>query len=45
MELREFVARVDGEDHALLTVICLAAVHPDGIGVFDVEHRKGEVRH
>ena len=43
MELRELVTGVDGEDHALLTVSCLAAVHPGGIGVFDAQQGNWKV--
>ena len=34
---------VDGEDHPLLAVIRLTAIHPDGVGVLDGEPRDDEV--
>jgi len=38
----ELVSRVDGEDHPLLTVICLSAVHPKRVGCLDDELSNGE---
>lgn len=38
----ELVPRVHGEDHPLLTVICLPAVHPNRIATLDEELSRGE---
>ena len=38
----ELVSRVHGEDHPLLTVICLSAVHPKRVGCLDDELSNGE---
>ena len=42
LECGELRAWVDGEDHALLTVVCLATVDPDGVGVLDGDLSLGE---
>lgn len=41
--MREFVTGIDGKNHALLTVVCLAAVHPDRVCVFDFQYGDWEV--
>jgi hypothetical protein len=38
----ELVPRVDGKDHALLAVACLATVHPDRVEVEHLELRRWE---
>lgn len=42
MELGELISGIDSEDHALLTVVALLAVHPDGLGLGDGEFSNGK---
>jgi len=41
-ESSELVSWVHGEDHSLLTVISLATVHPNWLGVTDIKPSSGE---